>query len=61
MNGKKITRVTIPHAHRGDVKRGTLGSIRKQVHLDNEQFAALVDCPLKGSDYVMILKEKGLI
>lgn len=61
MDGKKVARVTIPHVHRGDVKPGTLNSIRKQVHLDNEQFAALIDCPLKGSDYVTILKEKGLI
>ncbi|MCH8089983.1 MAG: hypothetical protein IH955_08240 [Chloroflexi bacterium] len=61
MDGKKITRVTIPHDHKGDVKKGTLASIRRQVHLDNEQFADLVDCPLTRPGYETILKEKRLI
>jgi hypothetical protein len=35
--------------------------IRQQMKLDEEQFARLIDCPLKRPEYVEILKEKGLI
>ena len=35
--------------------------IRQQMKLNEEQFARLIQCPLKRPEYVQILKEKGLI
>jgi DNA-binding XRE family transcriptional regulator len=35
--------------------------IRKQLHMDQEQFANLISCHLKKEQYIQILIEKGVI
>ncbi|MBI4339163.1 MAG: hypothetical protein HY680_04340 [Chloroflexi bacterium] len=57
--GVKITRITLPHIHHGDIPAGTLHEIRKQTLLSTPQFADLVECPMTGAGYATALQAKG--
>lgn len=57
LDGKKILRVTMPKG-RGAIPPGTLNSIRDQTFLSRNDFADLIRCPLSGSDYARIIREK---
>ncbi len=50
--GVKITRITLPHIHRGDIPTGTLHEIRKQTLLSTPQFTDLVECPMTSVGYI---------
>ena len=51
IEGRKVTRVTYPKQHRGDIPIGTLRSIRNQLKLNNKQFDDFVECPMTRTDY----------
>lgn len=51
IDGRKILRVTFPKVHGGDVARGTLNSIRKQLRLNTSEFEDFVDCSMTGPAY----------
>ena len=61
VGGKKILRVTYPSGHSGDVKRGIEKAIRQQMKLDAEQFESFVECHMSETDYVQVLRDKGLV
>ncbi len=60
-SGIKVTRVTLPHVHKGDIPEGTLHSIRRQTLLTTPQFFDLLECPMTSSDYVAALRAKGAL
>jgi hypothetical protein len=57
LDGKKVLRVTLPHDH-GTLPPGTANAIRNELKLDHEQFARLVQCPMKASDYEALIRTK---
>jgi predicted RNA binding protein YcfA (HicA-like mRNA interferase family) len=59
-NGKRILRVTYMKG-RGDIKKGTLTSIRNQLRLTSEQLDDFVKCPMTGKEYEKHLRSLGLI
>ena len=59
-NSVKILRVTHPKGRR-EIKKGTLGSIIKQLNLQKEQFENLIACSLSREDYFKYLKNKNVI
>jgi hypothetical protein len=60
LDGKKILRVTYIHGA-GDMRKGTLNSIRNQLKLDLTQFKDFIDCPLRAEQYEAIIRGKGLV
>ena len=56
-DGKVVTRTKRSHGH-GDLP-GNL--IRQQLKLNESQLAEIIGCKLERSDYIAILREKGLI
>ena len=58
--GKKILRVHFSHG-KGDIPGRVSDKIRSQLKLSQKNFKELIDCPLSLDDYVVILKNKGLI
>lgn len=56
VDGKRVLRVTLPKVHASDIKAGTLNSIRKQLHLDSDNFEAFVDCSMSATDYLAHLR-----
>jgi hypothetical protein len=58
VGGKRVTRVTYPKVHQGDIPAGTLNSIRKQLTLDPDQFAKFVDCRLSKTEYESHLRDR---
>jgi hypothetical protein len=61
LDGKKVLRVTAPKKHRENVRSGTADQIRKNLKLTTPQFKELIDCPISGSDYEQIIRDKGLV
>jgi len=57
IDGKRVLRVTLPKVHSGEVPVGTAESIRKQLHLDKEQFPRFADCPMGGPEYEHHLRD----
>lgn len=57
--GVKITRITLPHIHHGDIPTGTLHEIRKQTLLSTPQFTDLLECPMTRAGYAAALQAKG--
>jgi hypothetical protein len=57
LNGKKITKITIPKQKGGNntIKKGTLASMARQMKLNQTQFKDLINCPLKKNEYDQIL------
>jgi len=58
--GRKILRVHFSHG-KGDVPGKVSDKIRSQLRLTQNDFMALINCPLSLSDYTAILKGKGLM
>ncbi len=57
--GRKLARVTLPH-HREELKRGTLGSVIRQLGADRQLFQGLMNCPSGRADLVArLLAEEG--
>ena len=56
IGGQKVTRVTYPKQHRGDIPIGTLRAIQKQLQLNNKQFADFIECPMTRTNYENHLK-----
>lgn len=50
----------VPHG-RGELKGRLPYYIRQQLKLNEEQFRKLVRCEMKRTEYVQILKDKGII
>ena len=61
LDGKKVTRVTAPKKHKGTVGPGLAEQIRKDLLLTKLEFKALIACPISGSDYERIIRDKGLV
>ncbi len=61
LDDKKVLRVTAPKRHGGTVRTGTAGQIKKDLKLTTPQFKALIACPITGSDYEGIIRDKGLV
>ena len=57
IGGRKVTRVTYPKQHRGDMPIGTLRSIQKQLQLNNKQFEDFIECPMTRTDYENHLRD----
>lgn len=57
LDGKKQLRVTVPRGH-GPLAPGTCNKIKRQLHLTNEEFRALVKCPMTSTDYEKLIREK---
>jgi hypothetical protein len=61
LDGKFQFKVSIPDCHGKDnepLPPGTLGSIRKQLHLSREEFARWRDCPIDRKAYERIVRER---
>jgi hypothetical protein len=58
--GKKTLRMHFSHG-KGDVPGKVSDKIRSQLRLTQNDFRALINCPLSLSDYIAILKSKGLM
>ncbi len=58
--GRKILRVHFSHG-KGDIPGKVSDKIRSQLKLSQKNFKELIDCPLSLDDYIVILKDKGLI
>ncbi len=58
--GRRVCRITIPLG-RKPIPPGTYRSMARQLKLTNAQLDALVDCPLKLSEYEQILKDQCAI
>jgi len=64
IDGVRVLRVTYPNSHSGDLKRGTLESIRKQLKLDPVRFQAFIKCTMSGPAYdehLRQLKAEGML
>jgi len=61
LDGKKVLRVTAPKTHKGTVPKGTAGQIRNDLMLTIHEFRDLIACPISGSDYEQIIRDKGLV
>lgn len=55
-----VTVVRTKRSH-GDNKFIPEHLIRKQLHVDKDQFAGLIACNVKKEDYIRILIDKGVI
>jgi hypothetical protein len=60
VDGRPITFSKVPHKQ-GDLKGLLPHFIRQELKLNEKQFRDLISCPLKRTDYITILKNKGLI
>lgn len=58
IDGIQISRVTLPKAKTGDIRPGTLNSIRKQLLLCKAQFIDFINCPMTRTDYIHKMKAK---
>lgn len=58
LDGRAVLRVTMPKIHKGEVRDGTLGEIRKQLALTKPQFELLISCPMTGPEYESLIREK---
>jgi hypothetical protein len=59
LDGKRLFRVTLLKEHSASsIRPGTLNQIIKSLHLSRPQFADLVNCPMTGSDYETIIRQK---
>jgi len=57
LDGKKVTRVTVTKSN-DELRVGTQASIRNQLRLSRQQFDDLILCPMSGSGYYELLREK---
>ena len=62
-HNEKATTVRTRVSHgTGDIPKGVLSEMKKQLRLDTQkELKDLVDCPLSYEDYVRILAKKGYI
>jgi hypothetical protein len=58
--GRVILWSKVPHK-RGELKGKLPDLIRQQLKLNDAQFRELIACPLKRSEYLQVLREKGLL
>ena len=58
LEGKKRFRVRAPKKHRGDLRPGTAAGIKNDLKLTTTQFRQLVSCPISGTDYERIIRQK---
>lgn len=58
--GRIILSTKVPHK-RGELKGKLPHFIRQQLRLTQEEFRELLACPLGRSEYVEILRRKGLL
>jgi len=60
LDGKKILRVTIPTVKGGGgtILPGTANSIRNQLSLSRNQLRELAACPMSGTDYETVVRQK---
>jgi len=61
LDGKRVTRVTAPKKHKKTVGTGLADQIRKNLKLTKPEFRDLINCPISGSDYERIIRDKGLV
>lgn len=59
-NKKLVVQTRVSHK-RGDVGGDIPHFIRQQLKLNEEQFQDLKNCPLERTDYIKILKDKGVV
>jgi hypothetical protein len=50
-DGVKLTRVTFPNVHRGEIPPKTADSIRNQLGLSRVQFEAFHQCPMTRQEF----------
>lgn len=60
-NGQKTGIFTRVSHTRGSLKGRITSFIRQQLHLNEDQFRDLINCPLDKEGYVRILKDTGII
>lgn len=58
IGGIQISRVTLPKVKTGDIRPGTLNSIRKQLLLCRSQFIDFIKCSMTNTDYINKMKTK---
>jgi hypothetical protein len=57
IDGQKVVRTRRSHGN----KELPSHFVRRQLHLDESQFADLLKCPLKRDQYLEILRKKGVV
>jgi len=57
LDGRKVTRVTVTKSN-DELRAGTQASIRNQLRLSRQEFDDLVLCPMSGSGYFELLRNK---
>ena len=57
-NGVRIVKTMRSHSNSKFIPEHL---IRKQLHLDQDQFVGLYSCSINEPEYIQILKEKGVI
>ena len=60
VNGKKILRVHYSFG-KGNIPAKVSEKIRGQLKLDRSNLKDLIECPLSKEDYLVILKDKGIL
>lgn len=58
LEDKILFTVHVPKKHRGDLPAGTAAGIRNDLKLTTSQFRQLVACPISGTDYERIIRQK---
>lgn len=58
LNDKLVAIVKIPNDHKREMYQGKSKYIAQGLKLKHDEFNNLVECPLKGSKYYEILKER---
>ncbi len=59
-NGVQYLKTRVSHGE-GDIPGIVARRIQKQLYLNQNQFKTLIKCPLGYDEFVIILKEKGII
>src|SRR5262249_38650553 len=59
LDGKKLFRITLLKEHAADaIRPGTLNKIIQSTRLTKLQFVELVECPMTGSAYEKLIRQK---
>ena len=59
IDGKLIAKVKIPNNHDRIMKKTKSQYIATDLQLKDDEFNALIDCPLTGPQYITLLKKKN--
>jgi hypothetical protein len=64
LDGKKTLTVYMPHQHGGragdDLSHTVLKNLRSNLKLSSPEFDNLYECPMTGSDYEAIIRDKNI-